>query len=144
MENPKYSYITIFGQMGDKNAYKAVGSHFVELTKLLDQYCDKPYCKDVDQFLVAFRVDGDIWYFEFEGFEKLRLSKKNRYISIDVFIPRDKWENIEEKIIKTYVITNLRKALELSINRLKKEKYTVDEEKLWNDFKHVETKFLSP
>ena len=144
MENPEYSYITIFGQMGDRNADKAVGSHFVGLTKLLDQYCNRPYCRDVDQIVVAFRVDGDLWSFEFEGCEKLRLSKKNRYISIDVGMPRAKWENIEKKIIKTYVISNLRKALELSINRLKKEKYVVDEEKLWNDFKQVETKFLSP
>jgi hypothetical protein len=104
--------------------------------------CNKHYCIEVDEFAPILRVDGDLWNFEFEGCEKLRLSKKNRYITIDVGMPRSKWEGIDGKEIRQYLISNLRNALELMINRFKKEKYTVKDMELWVDFSKVEEKFL--
>ncbi|MFZ0577994.1 MAG: hypothetical protein WAM41_10870 [Psychrobacillus psychrotolerans] len=88
------------------------------------------------------RVDGELWYWEFEGCEKLRLSKKYRYITIDVGMLRSRWEGNNAKDIRNYLIDNLKKALELMVKRLDKEKYKVKENELWNDFAKVEGEFL--
>ncbi|MFD1030793.1 hypothetical protein ACFQ1X_05050 [Metaplanococcus flavidus] len=75
----------------------------------------------MDEFDLALRVDGDLWYFNFEGCEKLRLSKKYRYITIDIGMPRSKWEGVTPIEIRKFLIDHAREALELMINRLKKE-----------------------
>ncbi|MFL0366198.1 hypothetical protein ACH0BF_24715 [Pseudobacillus sp. 179-B 2D1 NHS] len=135
-------YITFSSQMGDENAARAVQPHLIELRTLLRKYCNNTYCKEVDEFAPVLRVDGDGWYWEFEGCEKLRLSKKYRYITIDIGMPRSKWENVEPKGIKSYLFIHLKNALDLMTRRLKKEKYIVNEGDLWSDFKKVEEEFL--
>ncbi|ALC85157.1 hypothetical protein AM499_04505 [Bacillus sp. FJAT-22090] len=135
-------YITFGAQIGDPKADKAVGPHLIELRKLLYKFCNKIYCKEIDEIAPILRVDGDLAYWEFEGCEKLRLSKKYRYITIDVGMPRSRWEGISAKDIRNYLIDNLKKALELMVKRLEKEKYNVKEDELWNDFAKVEGEFL--
>jgi hypothetical protein len=136
------AYITFGSQMGDTDAANTVQPHLIKLRKLLVKYCNETYCKEVDEFAPILRVDGEGWYWEFEGCEKLRLSKKNRYITIDVGMPISRWKDIGELEIRKYLISNLREALELMVKRLKKEKYTVTESELWADFSEVEENFL--
>ena len=57
-------------------------------------------------------------------------------------MPRSRWEGINAKDIRIYLIDNLKEALELMIKRLKKEKYKVNENGLWTDFAKVERDFL--
>ncbi|PUB09977.1 hypothetical protein [Paenisporosarcina sp. OV554] len=142
MESKDNYYITFGAQLGDPKADKAVGPHLMELCKLLYRFCDKIYCEEIDEIAPILRVDGELWYWEFEGCEKLRLSKKYRYITIDVGMPRSRWEGINGIDIRNYLIENLKLALELMVKRLKKEKYKVNENGIWTDFAKVEGEFL--
>ncbi|MFC6039536.1 hypothetical protein ACFPYN_08875 [Paenisporosarcina macmurdoensis] len=142
MESNDKHYITFGADIGDVNAGKVVGPHLFELRKLIYRFCDKIYCEEIDEIAPILRVDGDLAYWEFEGCEKLRLSKKYRYITIDVGMPRSKWEGLNGIEIKNYLIDNLKEALELMVKRLKKEKYKVNENELWTDFAKVEGEFL--
>jgi hypothetical protein len=142
MEKDDNTYISFGTQMGDVNADKAVAPHLRKLRRLLDKFCNKIYCKEVDEFAPILRVDGDLWYWEFEGCEKLRLSKKYRYITIDVGMPRSRWEGITAIDIRKYLINQLNNALELMVKRLKKEKYDVNDSELWTDFAKVKEEFL--
>lgn len=135
-------YIAFGGQLGDQKADKAVGQFLPRINILLNEHCNKAYCKDVDEMAPAIFVDGDLWYWEFEGFQRLRLSKKYRYIEIHIGMPRERWENINSIEIKKYLINSLKTALELMVNRLKKEKYEVNDIDLWSDFAKVEKDFL--
>ncbi|MBA9025750.1 hypothetical protein [Peribacillus huizhouensis] len=138
-ENP---YITFGADIGGPNAGKVISPHLQELRNLLYKYCDNIYCVEMDSIDPVLRVDGEISYWEFEGCEKLRLSKKNRYITIDVGMPRSRWEGVDPVDIRKYLINQLRIALELMLKRLKKEKYTVNDTELWADFSKVEEEFL--
>ena len=122
MENNDNYYITFGAQMGDSASSKAVSPHLVELQQLLYKHCDKIYCEEIDEIAPILRVDGDLWYWEFEGCEKLRLSKKYRYITIDVGMTRSRWEGINGLDIRNYLLENLKEALELMVIRLKKRK----------------------
>jgi hypothetical protein len=88
------AYITFGLEMGGVKAAEAVQPHLIELRRLLKKYCNKQYTNELDEIAPILRVDGDLWFFEFEGCEKLRLSKKYRYITIDIGMPRSKWEGV--------------------------------------------------
>ena len=135
-------YITFGAQLGDPKADKAVGQFITQISILLNKHCNKVYCNEVDEIAPAIFVDGDLWYWEFEGFQRLRLSTKHRYIEIHIGMPRSRWEFVSQIEIKTYLISHLKNALELIVTRLKKEKYEVNETDLWNDFEKVENEFL--
>jgi hypothetical protein len=135
-------YITFGAQLGDPNADKAVGSYITQISILLNKHCNNVYCEEVDEIAPAIFVDGDIWYWEFEGTQRLRLSKKQRYIEIHIGMPRSRWEFSSPDEIKLFLINNLKIALELIVKRLKKEKYEVNETELWNDFGKVQEEFL--
>jgi hypothetical protein len=141
MENNK-SYITFGAQMGDVNADRAVGPHLVELSVLLKRYCQYSYCDGIDELAPVLRVYGKIWHFGLEGCEKMRLSKKHRYITVDIGMPQSKWENKKPSSIKSFLINQLIIALELMIKRLKKETYIVHETELWADIRKVKEQFL--
>ncbi len=69
-------------------------------------------------------------------------TKKYRYITIDVGMPRSRWEGINAIDIRKYLLNHLKDALELMVKRLKKEKYDVNDTKLWTDLKKVEGDFF--
>lgn len=100
MENNAKYYITFGADIGDVNAGKAISPHLYELRKLNYRFCDKIYCEEIDEIAPILRVDGDLAYWGFEGCEKLRLSKKYRYITIDVGMPRSRWEGINAKVLE--------------------------------------------
>ncbi|WP_028391111.1 hypothetical protein [Bacillus cihuensis] len=113
-------YITFGSQMGDRYSAEAEQPHLIELRLLLEKHCNKIYSPQLDEFAPILRVDGDIWFFEFEGCEKLRLYKKQRYITVDIGMPKSKWQNKSSIEIKKYLIDSLVEALNLFVKRIKK------------------------
>ena len=138
----KTAYISIPAQIGGIIADFAVASHLMELRKLLEKYCNVSYAEGIDEFVPVFRVDGDVGYWEFEGLQKLRLMKKQRYITIDIGVPRGRWENVPPKLIRQYLLDNLKLALEAFVIKLKKEGISVDDKRLFEDFAKVERSYL--
>ena len=57
-------------------------------------------------------------------------------------MPKNRWEGISQIEIRRYLIENLKQALLLIVEKLKKEKYVLEEERLLKDFKKVEQEYL--
>lgn len=57
-------------------------------------------------------------------------------------MPRSRWEGVDSIDIKKYLINQLKDAVDLMLIRLKKEKYIVNDQELWADFRKVEEEFL--
>ncbi len=142
MSKNQKAYITFGAQMGDVRADATVAPHLISLRKLLDKYCKGPYSPEVDELAPIARVDGDLWYWEFEGCQKLRWSRKSRYITVDIGVPRSRWENVSPNEIRLYLINNLKQALTLMVNKLKKEKVSVNDALLFEDVARVEEEYL--
>jgi hypothetical protein len=136
------TYITFGAQMGDSYVDVIVGSHLMALRKLLEKYCNVPYAEGIDEFAPILRVDGDLWHWEYEGLKNLRLMKKFRYITVDIGVPRKRWENVPPLMIRRYLMDNLKLALEAFVKKLKKEKIPVDDRRLFEDLSKVESEFL--
>jgi hypothetical protein len=129
-------------QFGGIDASAAVKPHTLKLRKLLSNYCLKDYCKEIDEITPIFRIDGKLDKFNFRGCEKLRLQKKQRYITVDVGFPQSEWENKSEEQIKKFIYNSYLEAITLILIRLKKEKIEIKSAELLADLETVKKDFL--
>jgi hypothetical protein len=136
-------YITVSAQLGDPSSSLTIGTHLLELRKLLERECNNHYGEGIDEFAPILRVDGDIWHWEFEGLQKLRLMRKQRYITVDIGVPKSRWQNVTAQEIRQYLLENVKLALEAFVKKLKKEHIRVDEKRLFADFARVERDYLA-
>jgi hypothetical protein len=142
MSEERNPAITFGSQMGDMNVAEIIQPLLIELRKLLKTHCHNRYSQVIHEFAPIARIDGDIWAWNFEGCQKLRINRKEKYITVDIGVPRWAWENKTENEIKTYLLNGLKEAIDLMISRLKKERIEVDELKLYHDLTLVEKEYL--
>jgi len=58
------------------------GEHVLELRKLLAAQCKGPYSDEISEFALVLRVGGKMQEFDFEGCERIRRNRKNRYVTL--------------------------------------------------------------
>ena len=136
------SSITVGVQMGDLQSEERVGPHITTLCKLLDQYCKGLYSKEVKEFALVLRIDGNLWHWDKEGCERLRRSFKEEYITIDIMMPKSRWQNQTATVIREYLMDHVEKALRLCVERLEKDKVKVDGAMFNEDLGKVREKYL--
>lgn len=134
--------ICVGAQLGDDASYRATDPHIGPLQNLLEAHCQGPYSPDVDEFSLVFRVDGDIWYWNQEGCDRMRRSKKKRYITIDIYVPRSRWEGVPGIEIRKYLAACVEDAFQRMIGKLKRDKVVVDGDALLRDFAMAKAQYL--
>jgi hypothetical protein len=134
--------ITLGAQTGDPKSSEVTVPQFMPLRELLSTICKGPYSSEVDEFALILRIDGEIWSWDFEGCQKLRRSKKERYITIDIGVPRRRWEDVPSSDIRKYLAECVETALLLCIDRLRKDKVDVNADALMADYRKVKTAYI--
>ena len=124
-------------QTGDVPSDRATDPHIRPLRKLLQAHCQGPYSPDVDEFSLVIRIDGDIYHWEQEGCDRMRRSKKERYITIDIYVPRARWEGVSGIEIRKYLAACVEDAFRRMIGKLQRDKVAVDGDALLRDFKTI-------
>lgn len=137
------SYVYFDAQVGDIYADLICDPHFKELRAGLDKYCSEPYADELDEFFISVKVEGDFNSLSFEGCRYLRLVRKKRYITIDIGIPKNRWDGVEPIEFRRYLIRHFEEALKLMVRNLSREDIPVDSERLFQDFAQVEEEFLN-
>jgi len=118
------------------------GKHVLELRKLLAAHCKGPYSDEISEFALVLRVGGNMQEFDFEGCERIRRNRKDRYITVDLGFPSRKWRGVSPREIRRYLADIVETGLLCCLHRLKKDKVKVHEAKLMNDFTNVKQDFL--
>jgi hypothetical protein len=80
--------------------------------------------------------------FDFEGCERIRRNRKDKYITVDVGFPSRKWRGVFDREIRKYLADIVETGLLCCLRRLKKDKVKVQEAKLMNDFTKLKQRFL--
>lgn len=130
-------------QAGDVPASRATDPHIRPLRKLLQAHCRGPYSPEVDELSLVIRIDGDIDHWEKEGCDRMRRSKKERYITIDIYVPRSRWEGVSGIEIRKYLAACVEDAFQKMISKLQRDKVVVEGEALLTDFATVKEQYLS-
>ncbi|MFI0848631.1 hypothetical protein [Mesorhizobium sp. IMUNJ 23232] len=73
------------------------------------------------------RIDGDISYWNKSGPDNVRFYKKQKEITLDLFMPRSAWDGAEGAQIESFLKDVTRRGFELVISRLRKENILTDE-----------------
>ena len=134
--------IRVGGDIGGVAADRATDPHISPLRKVLQTHCLGPYSPDVDQFSLVLRVDGDIAYWEQEGCDRMRRRKKDRYITIDIYVPRSRWEGVPGIEIRKYLAACVEDAFQRMIDKLRRDKVVVDGDALLRDFAVAKAQYL--
>jgi len=134
--------VTIGVQLGDKESDLVVMPHIVLLRRLFNETMKCKYSDEIEEFSLLFRVDGTIWHWEFEGCERMRYRKKEKYITVDIGIPIKRWLNNSSLQLKEYIVHCIKQAFQKFIEKFKKDKINFKEEKLLKDVTLVLTKFM--
>ncbi|HPH28499.1 MAG TPA: hypothetical protein PLA87_16735 [Pseudomonadota bacterium] len=142
MNNTKPTVI-VGVQAGDVPASRSTDPHIRPLRKLLQAHCQGPYSPDVDELSLVMRIDGDIDHWEQEGTDRMRRSKKERYITIDIYVPRARWEGVSGLQIREYLVACVEEAFRKMIDKLQRDKVAVDGDALLRDFATVREQYLS-
>lgn len=135
--------VTMGVQTGDAPSGDATLPHYGPLRHLLREYCRGPYSPEVDEFSLILRIDGDIYHWEQEGCDRMRRSKKERYITIDIYVPRNRWEGVSGIEIRRYLADCVEDAFHRMIAKLQRDKVVVDGDALLRDYAAVRERYLA-
>ena len=130
-------------QAGDVPCSRATDPHIRLLRNLLQAHCQGPYSVEVEEFSLVIRIDGDIDHWEQEGCDRMRRSKRDRYITIDIYVPRHRWQGVSGMEIRAYLAACVEDAFQRMIAKLKTDKVAVDGDALLRDFATVKVQYLS-
>jgi len=134
--------VTLASQVEGPEAGEATWDAWLQLNKLLRNYCRKDYSPDVVEFAPILRIDGKYHQWKREGCANLRRSFKERYITIDVFVPVSRWKNRTDLEIRKYFADSVREGLTLCIERLHKDGTQVDGDQLLEDYEMAVKEYL--
>ena len=110
--------ITLGVQAGDAEVDASLEPFYMPLRRLLAQRCIGPYSASIDEFALVLRIDGAIWHWGFEGCKNLRLHKKRRYITVDIGVPRSRWDGLPSIEIKRYLANCVKLGLKIMVRKL--------------------------
>jgi hypothetical protein len=143
MSNEPKDCITLGADIGGPQASDVTVPQFMPLRKFLASMCTRPYSTEVDEFALILRIDGNVAQFHFEGCERMRRSRKGRYVTIDIGVPESRWKDQPAAALRTYLMDCVRDALRQIVAKLKKDKTDVDEGALFADVDRVAAAYLA-
>ena len=126
------NYITIGCQGGGPETC-TVGRSKVRLYQSLSRHVTSTHCDAIDEFSLVLRVDGTLDKFGPEAITRLRFAKKRRYITIDIQIPEECWQPLEDLELRRYLSSRLDAAIRICVARLKKDGHVVAESNLMSE-----------
>ncbi|MCW5558601.1 MAG: hypothetical protein KIT22_12310 [Verrucomicrobiae bacterium] len=110
-----------------------LGDIKVDLYRLFLRHCRSSYCPSVAHYALALRIDGEFQKFGAEGIERIRRSKRDRYIGADIVIPDSVWQGRSRNELRDYLARQVRAALQRCVARLRKDKESVNESQLFEE-----------
>ena len=113
------------------------------IRKLMAEHCQGPYSQEIEKFALVLRVGGEMLEFNFEGCERIRRNRKQKYITVDLGFPSNRWKGATESGIREYLAEAVETGLLCCIRRLETDKSPVDSARLMGDFAKVKRLFLA-
>ncbi len=118
-----------------------INEAILQLRRLLEERCRGPYSDDVREFALILRIGGTLQEFDFEGCERVRRNRKEKYITVDLGIPSYRWQGISEHEFRRFLLEAVKTGLLCCLRRLEKDKTEVAAERLLTDFRDVELQY---
>jgi hypothetical protein len=116
--------------------------HILAIRKLLAEYCGNAYSPEIDEFALIMRIGGEMQEFDFEGCDRIRRNRKERYITVDLGFPSARWKGAKDSSIRCYIAEAVETGLRCFISRLEKDETKINSSQMMSDFARVKEIFL--
>ncbi|GAA5525735.1 hypothetical protein Maes01_02307 [Microbulbifer aestuariivivens] len=93
---------------------------------MFKQLGEAGFCDQIDEFCFILRVDGEISQWEFEGCENIDVDLKERYVSIDIGVPKEMWQSQDEDAIRAYLVGCMQDGLQMMVRALEEKNIQVN------------------
>ncbi len=118
-----------------------LGDIKVDLWRLFIQHCHSTYCPSIAHYALVIKIDGEILQFGAESIQKIRFSKRDRFIGADISVPEIVWRDMTRNEWRDYLASRVRETLQMCVARLLKDKQPVDEPLLFGEIDVAIQKF---
>jgi hypothetical protein len=115
----------------------------LEFRKLLAEHCRGPYSSEVREFALILRIGGEMQEFDFEGCDRVRRNRKEKYITVDLGFPSFRWKGVADSRFCESVAEAVETGLLCCIRRLERDKSQIDSAKLMADYQKAKQLFLA-
>jgi len=115
----------------------------IHLYHMLLKHCSESYCPEIDEFALVLRCSGPAEEFGQEAIDRIRRRRPSRYITADIVVPYATGKDKSEDQLKEYLATQVRRALQMCVERLKKDQETVEAAALFSDVDAAIAEFLN-
>jgi hypothetical protein len=116
--------------------------HVLAMRGLLATHCQGPYSPEIKEFALIMRIGGEMQEFNFEGCERIRRNRKQKYITVDLGFPSKRWKGATDSSIREYIAEAVETGLLCCVRRLVRDKSPIDSTRLMQDFARVKQRFL--
>ena len=110
-----------------------LGDIKVDLWRLFVHHCHSTYCQSIAHYALVLKIDGEILQFGAESIQKIRFSKRDRFIGADIVVPEIVWRDMRRNEWRDYLARRVRETLQICVARLRKDKEAVDETLLFGE-----------
>ena len=125
---------TIFYKSGGGYSSEIVDKYWKKITLIFDKMSKIEYSKEMFQFLIELRVDGEYLVFgDIEGCNHLRFFKKKNIVANSISFGERVYSN--EDVLSDFLQKNLLIAFEQILKRLKKERIEINSVLLMSDLR---------
>jgi hypothetical protein len=136
------SLIQFSVQYGGGNSRGVINPHHQMLNKIFYKDENKTgYFKTLEFFSIILRVSGSIRDFKAEGAENLKKVKGKNIYTIDLLIPQNQWDGVDEMKFKKHLVRGIKSCLNQLIDKCEEE--IINQDKLRSDIDSGITDFLS-
>jgi hypothetical protein len=130
MSSLENSPVTLGVDAGGKDADEATKDHYMALRRALAAECAGPYGRAFDEFALVLRIDGSVVSWKKRGVANVRLQRKSRYATADVFVPATVWKAVSSKKFRTFLAEEVEAAVRAITDRAMKAKDDIDDAEL--------------
>jgi hypothetical protein len=132
---------SVFMKSGGGSSTLIVNKYFKAITSLFKELSKIEYSKEIEQFHIELRVDGEFLTFgDIEGCNNLRFFKKKHLIANSISFGKNIY--LDEIILHKFMRENLLLSFKQMAQRLDREKIQVRDKQLLDDLIKLMDEFL--
>ena len=131
------------GQFGDKSAGLALRSPLRMVSGALSKHTSRSYSSALFNMILVLRVDGTGWHWEMSGVHRIRLQKKQGYVTADIHFAKQDYVNASERDLTVQLLEYVNEAAKRCVERIRRAKLDFDAESFFADLENADQEVRS-
>lgn len=132
--------VALGADVGGKDAHAATAEACMPLRQALEKECRGPNGGAFAEFALVVRIDGSVQSWGTRGVDNVRLQRKSKYATADIFVPQVVWAE-GPGALRAFLATNVEAAIQAIADRVEKARDPIDTDRLIRDVRRATEHF---